>query len=314
MTLHIMKHNHCYIIILFLCFSSASAINYQSLVDVREYKHLRWTNSIITFLEDSSGDKYVVKQLKHQPNKPYYSAKIICELVAIEVGQSIHIPQNEVCIIPAGIPYIGKEFGMPATLHTHAPGVRFDKYSRDVFIDLAIKQRDHDGKAIGLTRSVIYHMSRHKDFPILVALDTFVGNPARHKHNFFYDETTDTFYGIDMGASFHVDLCKLSLNTIQSLMQNKRNLLSQAEHEALRVYCNTLKELARRYTPLELCNKLDAYAEYAGLLNSTFFDEATQNSCALYLQSCKQTINNSYQNVLKLIHALESYLDSTQYI
>ncbi len=312
MTLRIMKQNYCSIILLFLCFSSAAAIQYQSLEDVREYKHLRWTNSIITFVVDPFGNKYVVKQLKHQPNKPYYLAKIICELVAIEVGESIRIPQNEVCIIPPGVAYVGKEFGMPATLHTHVPGIRFDKYSRDVFPDVAIKQRDHDGKAIGVTRSVIYHMSRHKDFPALVALDTFVGNPARHKHNFFYDEITDTFYGIDMGASFHVDLCKLSLSTIQRLMQSKRNLLSRAEHEALLVYCNTLKELARIYTPSDLCNKLDAYAELAGLFNSTFFDEVTQNSCALYLQSCKQTIHNSFQNALKLINALERYLSSIQ--
>lgn len=305
-----MKRHRCYIVLLFFYFSSAVAIDYQSLMGIRDYKRLKWTNSIITFVVDSVGKKYVVKQLKHQPNKPYYSAKIICEVVAIEVGESIHIPQNDVCIIPPGVSYIGKEFDMPATLHTHVPGVRFDKYTRDVFPDLAIKQRDHDGKAIGLTRSVIYHMSRHKDLPMLVALDTFVGNPARHKHNFFYDETTDTFYSIDMGASFHVDLCKLSLKTIQRLMQSKRNLISKAEHEALRVYCNTLKELARLYTPSQLCNKLDVYAELAGLSNSMYFDEAAQNSCALYLQSCKQTIHNSFKNVLKLVNALELYLSS----
>lgn len=59
-------------------------------------------------------------------------------------------------------------------------------------------------------------MSRYKDLPVLVALDTFVGNADRAGSNYFCDETTDTFYGIDMASSFNQDLCATSLKTSNS--------------------------------------------------------------------------------------------------
>lgn len=313
MVVHIIKRTILYTILFFGYSSRAATLDYQSVAETaQECGHLNWTNSIITFLVDPTGTLFVVKQLKCNDRADRW-AKIICEVVALELGHSINVRLNKVSIIPAGVEYIGKELAVPATLHTHAPGIRFDKYKGDAFPNLSIKQRGDGGVRIGLTRDVIEHMSRHKDFPAMVALDTFVGNPARHKHNFFYDVATDSFYGIDMGASFHADLCMLSLNTIEALTRDKKSRFSSDEEKALRVYCTTLKKLVNLHKPSALCAMIDTYAERAGLFDRTYFTKETQKSCAAYLADCKKTIYKSYGYAIELIHALEMLFEEKKF-
>lgn len=308
----LMMNNFFYCIVFLIGSAGAFAFNYQTIPqDIFLHDTIDWTNSFITILMDASGNKYVVKQLKCERKISW--AKIICEVVALEVGHAIGVPQNYVALIPAGVPFMGKDLAVPATVHTYVPGVRFDVYPRDVFPNLAIKQRDHYGRRTGLTRDLIYQMSRHKDLPALVALDTFVNNPARHKHNLFYEEQQDTFYGIDMGASFHKDLCKRSLKTIKTLLQNKKSLLSHAEGQALWVYCQTLKKLVVLYNPSELCYKLDRYAQYGGLFDDRFFDINIQKVCCEYLEQCKKVIHESDVYVNQLIDALEQLLKQRKF-
>lgn len=289
-----------------MCVScKAFVLEYQTLDQPVPIGHLNWTNSYITFIQDAQGAKYLVKQIKPQEKVERW-AKIICEIVALEIGHSVSVAQNYACIIPAGVHFLGKDVRVPATLHTHVPGIRFDQYKyNEKFPSLAIKQRDQNGKAIGLTYSVIHDMCHHRDFPPMVALDTFVGNPARHKHNFFYDPETDNFYGIDMGASFYTDLCRLSLATIEELIVDDMFLLNQEEGVALKAYLSTIKLLLKLHKPTIICQQIDAYAVYAGLYNSDFFDVDTQRRCEAYLTDCKKKIYRSYMHAEKLVEAIE---------
>ena len=61
-------------------------------------------------------------------------------MVALEVGHSINVPLNHACLIPAGIHFIGKDLGVPATLHTLCQGFLYDKYQGEKYKGLSMAQ------------------------------------------------------------------------------------------------------------------------------------------------------------------------------
>ena len=163
-------------------------------------------------------------------------------------------------------------------------------------------------KLTGLSRGIIYHMSRHKDLAAIVALDTFVGNADRAPCNFFYDQATDSFIGIDMADAFSWDLCGISVENIEALINDKNIVLMKDERDGLRIYYQTLKKLVALNKPQDLCNRLDAYAQLAGIFDNTFFDSEVQKMSSDYLSGYKKTIYESYVNARKLLKTLKRLL------
>lgn len=293
--------------ILFLSiFHIHAAFDYVSLINqTKKYKDERCLYSFVTFVRDTNENKYVVKQYKSRTWSKWL-ATTITELVAMEMGHALALPFDDVCLIPAGVQFPGKDAGAPATLHTHAPGIRFDKYEDEKYKNLSIRQQTDKG----LTREIIYHMSRHKDLPAIVALDTFVGNIDRGRYNYFYNQSTDSFTGIDLGASFNKNLCKVAAQNIRSLAANEAIELSDIEWHGLSLYYETLQKLVELYPPGSLCAKLDEYAHAAGLFDSTYFNESQQKKFTRYFLHFKRTIRASYPHAKELLKALEELFEA----
>lgn len=294
--------------LLFLNISyQAQALNYRELaLLIHQYDELHAPRSEITFVQDEQGNKYVIKQnnTKQRDNR---LASTVCELVALEIGHSVGIALNTACLIPAGVPFIGKDLNVPATLATFVEGIRFDAY-RGEYSGVFIRQQNKMNEIIGLTRDIIRHIARHKDLPNMVAFDTFVGNADRSRGNYFYNEDTDTFIGIDMGSAFRRDLCKASTKNLRALMDDPAFSLNKNEHTALRAYQQMIKKLMRLYSAKDIYSKLAAYARSAGLFNNSYFTVREQKRWARYLSKCKRAIYQSHRNAQELVDTLEEIL------
>ncbi|MGE0009493.1 MAG: hypothetical protein AB7F19_03045 [Candidatus Babeliales bacterium] len=285
-------------------------INYQDLVtEIESYGHMDCLHSSITFLIDPFGNKYVVKQIKLlRDSNVFDPAQLVCEMVALDIGHSIEAPLNYAALIPAGVPFIGKLIDLPATLHTYARGVRFDKYQGTQYKGLHIRQRNAQNKITGLTREIIYHMSRHNDLPVLVALDTFVGNGDRGRWNYFYDLATDSFIGIDMADAFNRKLCALSTENMYTLFFNEQVDFSEQEFQGLLLYYETLHRLVTLYPPRAIWDKFEMYIRLSGFYDTTFFDQETMKNCFKFFAWCNQIMLANYEHAIELDRLLKSLL------
>lgn len=291
--------------------SLLGSLDYVMLASVVEkYDWIKQPRSFITFVQDPYGNKYVVKQYRYEKWQSI-PATSICELVALEMGHAIGVSLNKACLIPAGVAFIGKKTEAPASLHTLVPGIAFSEYlelNTGLYSELDLKQKDEQKDPLGLSRELIYHMSCHKDFPAMVALDTYVSNMGRLRHNFFYDEQTDSFYGIDMASSFFKDLCAPSVHNINRMISDKNTHFTQTEGLGLIKYYKALKKLISLYPASVVCSMLDDFAEQAGYHDASFFNKEVQTSCLALLDKRKRTIQKSCKNAHKLLSALESLL------
>lgn len=285
------------------------SLNYVPLASVvQQYDWAKHPRSLVTYVQDPEGNKYVVKQYRYDKWQSLLATSM-CELVALDLGHALGVPLNTVCLIPAGVPFIGKETASPASLHTVVPGIPFNEYLEQgigIYVGLDLKQKE---RPYGLTRDLIYQMSRHKDFPAMVALDTFVSNGGRLTHNFFYDEATDMFWGIDMASSFCNDLCGPSIENINHMLGDRHIHFSETEAEALVCYYRAFEKLVNMYSPELLCRNLEAYALQAGFYSPSFFDKDVQKGCLELLAKRQRSIKTSGRNAPELVRVLKKLLN-----
>lgn len=293
--------NNVFYLYVFALVQSISALDYTILShSIQSVKKKRSLNSIIHFLEAADGSQYVVKQYKYTPIG-ILLATTITELVANDIGQTVGVPLDVTNLIPIGVACIGKETHMPASLHVHAPGVRFDKFHHATYKAFSICQKD----TTGLTRDIVRWMSLHSDLAKIVAYDTFIGNNDRNNRNLFYDVTTDSFMGIDMGAAFCRDLCKPSQGVIRALLEGDEEPITREEHESLIVYRNTLTSLVKNYCPSMIEAMLDTYAQDSGIFSSDYFPARAHKRLKSYIAKCKRTLRQSYIYAQELIALID---------
>ncbi len=287
--------------------NQALTIDYTALaLLVHQYDALQAPRSNVAFIKNAQGTKYVVKQY----NKKTWNGRLastVCELIALEIGNNVGIALDTAWIIPAGVDFIGKDLNMPATLHTFVDGIRFDKY-KGIYSGIYIRQQSPEHKVLGLTKDIIYHMSRHRDLPGLVAFDTFVGNADRARVNYFYHEDTDTFTGIDMGSAFRRDLCKLTARNLRGFMEDPALSFSEQEIVALTEFKQVLQKLMARYSAHDICIAVDACAQESGLFNKAYFSTTEQKRWASYLSHSKRVIRQSCNGALQLVETLDELL------
>ncbi|MGE0009526.1 MAG: hypothetical protein AB7F19_03210 [Candidatus Babeliales bacterium] len=292
------------ILVIFISmYTALQACNYTSLRTTHEYKRQKCLHSFVVFLQDEQGNKYIVKEYPHTRWRPRCTLTI-CEVLATEIAHAVGVMHDDICLIPAGVPFVGKNTGVPAALHTHAPGIPFKQWGGNPYKGLCLLQEKHRG----LTRAGIYHMSRNKSLPPLMALDTFVGNNDRGRNNYFYDQETDLFTGIDLGCAFSRNLCAPSVNSMQSLLTDSSVTLSAEERHALFAYNETLKQLITLYPADRTCDLLDSYAYQAGLFDEKYFDRQAQHTWRSLLDCNKKTICASYTSAQELVSVLEHFL------
>jgi len=294
-----LRLKYIFVYAVFFTIPIIASIQYKEFADILEPSHhITYRLSCITYSTDPLGQKYLTKQIRFHDyfNSPFNT---ICEVLAVEIGMAINASINQIGLIPAGVQFIGKDIRFPATLHKYVPGIRFDTYQGSAYKGLYIKQKNLKNRISGLTRTVIYHMSRHKDLPVLVALDAFVGNADRGKSNYFYDEITDSFYGIDMAGTFYRDICGLSIEHIKSFLCEPKEYFSRRELQGLLLYYQTLRGLVLLYSPDYLCARLEYYIQRAGLQKKRDTD---------FFNLCRATIVSNHVHAVHLVELLARLL------
>jgi hypothetical protein len=260
----------------------------------------------ITFVS-LGGTTYLVKQKKNTVS----SVGVVTEALAAYIAKDLNIAHS-VEVIPSHILFPGKNSNdAPATIHTVAKGaVLRDLPKGHRYRRLHLKQQskpeisEHEK---GLTCSIIAQMSLRKELAIIVALDSFLGNGARHSGNLMYDDKTDTFCAIDMESSFDKDLCQLAIESLSKIVKDiSHNSFSQQELKALKLYRDTLTVLLKKYSAKHLQEMLFYYAEKAGIVpGSRFYQEGGAESKLLLY---KNMIAKNYASAQKLVAFLDKIL------
>lgn len=221
----------------------------------------------IAVLKNTKGHKFIVKQESRA--EPYLQMSVARDSVGSWVAFSAGIPANRVVIIPAYCSFPGKKhLHLPATLHNFVPGTIVTKLTDPlrqykVRIQQFMMVDRIPEKEWGLTRAVIQNMSFHPDLPVIVALDTFLGNADRHQGNFFYDPASNRFTAIDLESSFEKDLAIYACRNIKAMNKNTHEVLTVKELKGLKIYRDVLKKLIRKHTPQKL-HKMIVEAAYGG--------------------------------------------------
>lgn len=217
-------------------------------------------NSTI-FLKDHNQQTFVFKMYRSTENA-------IHEALGSYIGTSVGIRINKVRIIPAKMPFVGKDATCKyaATLHTCVPGVEIAQidnmpYSVDIYGGL---------KSVDNLKSLIHN----GDLCDIVALDIFLNNFDRHSGNYLFDQKTDHYYAIDMDHIFYAartvpnmideEACDIP-QALAGIFQNNvasnaywflkrltREELSDEEVTALKRVASTLKILLSTYPPQKL--------------------------------------------------------------
>lgn len=251
-----------------------------------------------------TGQQYVVKQIKNPlPDEQFL---LVIDATACHLAQELHIPINCVEIHPPHSPVtsiINEDW--PATLHTRIPGHALEDLP-DHEID--IHQRKTRPKGLqnralcGLTHTVIKSMAMHPELPLIVAFDTFVGNADRSLPNLFYDAATDSFYGIDLSASWCTPLGEYALERLRELY-NSGHTFNAAEQQALRIYTATLERLLKAFSPDYISTLLQKCAEKAGFsAESPLYDQDVQERICFH----NAMIKRNHQSCTELVQFLHS--------
>ncbi len=253
--------------------------------------------SYITFIMDEAKNVFLIKQARNHTRRG--PSMVILEMLSAYIAELHDIPANRVRIVPAGYAIPGKLYvEQPATLHTLVPGKILNKLSgiNKLFIQQPWR-KDFPKEQPGLTYRAIHGMSLHQDLPLIVALDTFIGNGARRRDSLFYDKESDKFWAIDLESSFQTNLCKLACNCIRTMLKDQTKLTSR-ELNGLIIYRDTLKKLVKHHPPGELYKKMDEFALQAGIKpGSLLFNDETAKKIFFY----KETIPESYKSAQELV-------------
>ncbi|MFP4338420.1 MAG: hypothetical protein ACLFQP_10865, partial [Halothece sp.] len=212
------------------------------------------------FVEGKAGESFVMKESTNWKALPFLQQS--SDVIGAEIGLKAGIKVNEVSLIPGNVkhPLIEKNFG--ATLHKLVPGKPgTDSSVTEKFGDVTLSQYDNL-KAIGITPKHLPKLAKHTDLAKMAALDTYTGNWDRNNANLFYDDKSDSFYGIDMGVS-HSHLAPFSGSLPRATMKSLKDLdvksLKPEEVNGLKTYVDTLKTLHNQNDPKDISRRYEQY-------------------------------------------------------
>ncbi|HXW86537.1 MAG TPA: hypothetical protein VEK38_04315 [Candidatus Bathyarchaeia archaeon] len=268
---------------------------------MREYEVSR---SYIAIVKDTRGNKYIIKQHKKK-DVPKVDVLCVREMFGACMAEMLGIPANKVRLIPAGESVRGKPLRhRAATIHEFIEGnihyverTLIKKQGKNKFSLRQLYSRAPTEADYGLTLLVILSMACHRDFPRIVALDTFLGISDRKARNMIYDEKKDIFYFIDFDNGCMRDLCYWAAVRIKEIIKKQGSGLGKKEYVALAVYYETLKQIVDMFPP----EKVDRiFQELFEDLHMREHDDA-----AYYVGLCKKRMRTSYESAKKLLVVLK---------
>ena len=156
---------------------------------------------------------------------------------------------------------------------------------------------------VGLRREIIQNMAKHPDLAKIVALDTYLGNNDRSNPNIFYDQSSNTFHGIDMGSCLIGNLAESAKEKIQNFYTSGIPF-SKEELAGLSQYRQTLESLLSTFPPTETIALLDHALREAGFSpeNSVLWNEDVERK----VRKWKLAIEENYNSSLSLVALLGS--------
>ncbi len=216
-------------------------------------------NSSISIVSDGQYT-YILKQIKKDDF--FNQLSLIKEVIVSAIGSAEGVNLDKNAFIPF---FIGNHIKVyknrAATLHQFIDGKSLNECNSD-FIDKKFKlsQRfrpyEYEYKygfttKLGLNIDVLKSMACHKHLPPIIAIDTFFGNFDRDFDNVFYNQVTNTIYGIDQGAAFSGDLPYIQIFTYHQLLKlYAQDYFSQCSLDVLQgldCYKKTLSSLCIKY-------------------------------------------------------------------
>lgn len=292
------------VIVLFIIpFSLLSKINYKGSEEVSFLSAFETKNCFITYVM-INGYTYIIKQKKDFKKQ----LAVVRDTLAAYIAKDLAVA-HEVDIIDFKKNIVGKHhLKWPATIHTIAAGETVRKQKTSKYNAIRLKQhwsRPDINNEIGLTKMVINYMTWHKQLPVIVALDLFIGNSDRHIGNLCYDPETDKFCAIDMDDTFNKDLCELACRNFDKMIKNKTAQFTKEEIKALIIMRNTLKLLVQKHTPRDLIVKMYTFGHRAGFVKgSPLYNERIQRRFAAY----ERNIQKTYESARHLIVILDKII------
>ena len=264
------------------------------------------SNSFISYV--SIGDcKYILKQ-KKDAKKVMVSA--VNDALASYIVQDLDIAHT-VKLISAKEDIPGKMYsGLPATLHTIAPGKAVNQLKDSKYYQLCLKQGfvvDDQSTRQGLTETIIHQMTWHWQLPIIIAVDLFTTNTGRHRGNFFYDVEADRFCLIDMDHIGKHDVAGFACQNLDMMVNVNKKKFTKEEIKALVVMRDTLKFLAKKYPPDDIIIHLHLFAKRAidGQMNLKYNTKLART----VIRHEKMIVQN-YASVRKLIVVLDKIINN----
>ncbi len=257
-------------------------------------------------LRKKDGSLWVLKQRKD--DSVHDRLVTVIDTIGARIARSLGLRCNEIELIPSSIGNECKPFKhLPATLHSYMPGTKV--YRTEKFHNLIMHQKHRKkDKSRGLTQEIIHNMTIDKDFPKLIAVDTFIGNSDRNRLNLLYDEEHNEFNAIDFGTSFKANLSKYAFKMIKKMIASNQKLESTLLN-ALLVYKNTLMQLVRHYPPAQLTAMFRALLKNAG----SFHIKSGHEDFAEFSEETTKFITlarESHVSTKKLINALRRLLEA----
>jgi len=251
-----------------------------------------------------NGKKYIVKQKKEYKKQ----LAVVRDALSAWIAEVLGIA-HRVDIVSNKTEFMGKvKQHFPATLHTLAPGKTVREQRNIKYNALRLRQfwaQAASPMEKGLTRSIIMHMTWHRQLPEIVALDLLIGNSDRHCGNLCYDPETDKFCAIDMDDTFNKDLCQLAREKLILIMQTDKVPFSRQEIYALSRMRDTLKFLIRRHRPEDIIAKLYFFAQKAGFSRgSKLYNDRIRRK----LLSYEEMITQTHASAVKLILLLDKII------
>lgn len=302
--------NYFYFALLMIPHALLGYISLDSLIghDLSIDKSIKSPKDCITFIQDKTDKRtYIVKQKKKKEGRftKGRQFKMVRELFSARVASLCGIKAQEVCLIPADMPFLGKKYvHLSATLHTVVPGVSLgDSKYKHLYLRQRAPTIKSPNKKYGLNYRVINSMTYHPDFSDIVAFDTFTGDKGRHKKNLFFSKETNSCYLIDMDGALSNNLAKFAYNQLEWIKKTGiSKVLSKKEIGALKRYSDALRFYVNT-CPLEtLCTLFDDICKEFnfGTPKGVFTNDK------VYVKRYKAILEENYLSVLDLISLLTS--------
>jgi hypothetical protein len=262
-------------------------------------------NSKLRLLSNSKGEKFLLKQgRKATPSSVF---RTLLDVLGVSIAQSLSIKCNDIELISAASKCKHKFYSnLPATLHAFVESKSLCRSAH--YPGLYLRQRKKSQSAHispHFSPAIITNMSRHRDLPPLVAVDTFIANTDRSCANLFFQPNTNEFTAIDFGESYKTNLPEEVIKTIRQVQKENIGLTTEEIH-GLSLYKKTLDRLLNSYTPAILSKKIDFLLKKANLDP----DEGSLHSqCQKYAAKIKTTVKKNYASTAELSRVLGLFIE-----